>query len=188
MTKVVVTVLGLPAIAPALIATWPVCVPVARPLGFSEIIVESLGGAVPEPFERVAHSVSEVAVQFSVPPPAFEIPIANVLGAVLPTNAVSVRALGVTANCGGGVSVNVTVIWAGLPVAPADVTVTWPVCVPVASPAGLSVTVIDPAPVHPPGTALSHVVSGFSFLLSVLPTVFVTFRVFVFFLVFSLCS
>src|SRR5204863_7678151 len=143
MTNVLVNMLGLPAIAPASIATCPVCVPVARPVGLSETIVESLGGAVPEPFERVAHSVSEVAVQFSVPPPALETPIAKVFGAVLPTNAVSVRALGGTANCGGGVSVNVTVIWAGLPVAPADITVTCPVCVPVASPAGLSVTVIE---------------------------------------------
>ena len=54
---------------------------------------------------------------------------------------------------------NVTGICAGLPVAPADVTVTCPVCVPVARPAGLSVTVIVAAPAPLLGAALSHVVS-----------------------------
>src|SRR5205814_3454043 len=127
--------------------------------------------------------VSEVAVQFSMPPPAFEIPIANVLGAVLPTNAVSVRALGVTANCGGGVMVNVTVTWAGLPVAPADVTVTRPMCVPVASPAGLSVTVIEAGAVPLLGAAVSHVVSVVADHARVPPPVLLTLSVFVFFAV-----
>src|SRR2546427_2708918 len=64
------------------------------------------------------------------------------LSAVLPRNAVSVRELGDTERSGGGVITNVTVICAGLPVAPADVTLTWPMCVPADRPAGLSVSVI----------------------------------------------
>src|SRR5438309_3295919 len=103
MTNVLVNVLGLLAIAPALTTRCPVWVPVARPFGFSDTLVEALGGTVPEVGRVVIHSVSGVALQLNVPPPAFEIPIAKVLGAVLPTNAVSVRALGDTDNCGGGV-------------------------------------------------------------------------------------
>ena len=181
ITRVFVTVTGLPATAPASITMCPMCVTAARPLGFDDTIVESSGGALPETFDRVSHVVSgSNAFQASDPPPELLIRIAEVFDAVLPRNAVSGFELDVTDNCGGGVIVNVTVICAGLTVAPADVTVTWPVCVPDASPAGLSVTVIDPAPVPPPGTALSHVVSGVAVQLSVPPPVFVTFRVFVF--------
>ena len=75
---------------------------------------------------------------------------------------------------------NVTVTCVGLPVAPTDVTVTWPVCVPVARPAGLSVRVIEPLPVPPVGTTLSHVVSLAAFHTNVPPVGFETFRVLVF--------
>src|SRR5213594_628050 len=127
--------------------------------GLSDRFVVSVGGAVPVVGASPIHAVSMVADQFSVPPPVLDTRMEDVCGAVLPTNACSVRALGVTDRNGGGVMTNVTVICAGLPVAPADVTVTWPVWVPVASPAGLSVTVIEAAPVPLLGAALSHVVS-----------------------------
>ena len=69
ITSVVTTVSGLPAIAPALITTCPACVPVARPAGFNETIVESLGGADPDVLEKPIQVLSFVAVQLSDPPP-----------------------------------------------------------------------------------------------------------------------
>src|SRR5437762_12994061 len=81
------------------------------------------------------------------------------LSAVLPRNAVSVRELGDTERSGGAVITNVTVTCAGLPVAPADVTVTWPMCVPADRPDGLSVSVIVAGAVPVPGAAVSPVVS-----------------------------
>ena len=82
-----------------LITTVSVSVPAAWPLGFSDTVVDASGGTVPEVGRLVTHSVSGVAFQLNVPPPGFEIPIAKVFGAVLPTNAVSILGVGTTVTC-----------------------------------------------------------------------------------------
>src|SRR5712691_9555147 len=178
ITSVFVTVTGLPRAAPASITMCPVCAPVARPVGLDDVIVESSGGAFPETFDRVSQVVSGGnAFQATDPPPELLMRTAEVSDAVLPRNAVSGFELDVTDNCGGGVTLNVTVIWDGLPVAPADVTVTWPVCVPVAKPVGSSVRLIEPFPLPALGATPSHVVSLAALQISVPPVGFETFSV-----------
>ena len=124
ITSVFVTVTGLPATAPASITMCPVCVPIARPVGLDDAIVESSGGALPENFDRVSHVVSGgIAVQASDPPPELLIRIAEVFDAVLPRNAVSGFELDVTDNCGGAVILKSTGTLTEVPVHPFGATV-----------------------------------------------------------------
>ena len=87
MTRVAVTVSGLPATPPAVITTCPVWDPSPRFTGLSDSVIVSFGGAASVLSDSAIHPVSLVATQFSVPPPVFKTMMEDVCGAVLPTNA-----------------------------------------------------------------------------------------------------
>ena len=122
-------------------------------------VTVSVAGAVALAGVTASHAASSDAVTSSVPPPVLVTATVLAAGLVPPAVAVKARVVGETDSAGGvgGLTVSVTVIVFGEPVAPVAVTVTSVVYVPAASPVIDGVTVIVPAFVPLAGDTLSHV-------------------------------
>src|SRR3954470_4215591 len=118
-----------------------------------------VAGAVALAGVTASHAASSEAVTSSVPPPVLVTATVLAAGLVPPAVAVKASVVGETESAGGvgGLTVSVTVIVFGDPVAPVAVTVTSVVYVPAARPVIDGVTVIVPVFVPLAGDRLSHV-------------------------------
>src|SRR4051794_24647441 len=118
-----------------------------------------VAGAVALAGVTASHAASSEAVTSGVPPPVLVPATVLAAGLVPPAVAVKASVVGETESAGGvgGLTVSVTVIVFGEPVAPVAVTVTSVVYVPAARPLIDGVTVIVPVFVPVAGDRLSHV-------------------------------
>ena len=164
-------------VAPAeVIVTDPLYVPAASP-EMSTLTV-TVDGAAPLAGVAECQVALPDAAQESVPPPAFVTDIVWEAGLAPPAWPVNARLPGVTDNTGeapgGLVTVRVTGMFIGEPVAPAEVIVTDPLYVPAASPemSTLTVTVDGAAPLA--GVAECQVALPVAAQESVPPPAFVT--------------
>src|SRR3954463_5591706 len=122
-------------------------------------VTVSVAGAVALAGVTASHAASSDAVTSSVPPPVLVTATVLAAGLVPPAAAVKASVVGETDNAGGvgGLTVRVTGIVFGEPVAPVAVTVTSVVYVPAARPVIEGVAVIVPAFVPLAGDTLSQV-------------------------------
>src|SRR3954452_1184392 len=117
-------------------------------------------GAVPEAGVADSQAASSLWVNVSVPDPLFVTLTVCVPGFAPPWAAENASVAGATASVGGGVTVSVTGMVFGEPVAPEAVTVTLPLYVPAPRPEMLGVTVSVCGAVPEAGDTVIHVASS----------------------------
>ena len=152
-------------------------VPTASPVGSRD--QRTLPLPAPPAVVNVSHA-AVVCVAFHGSIPATVTSAESVTAVVLPTATVSALLPGVTVRRSVGFTVNVLSKVAGLPLAPAAVTVIVPMYVPGASPVGSAVHDIRLLPVPPTVMTLSQVappvVAVHAVLLAPVPSIFTTAR------------